>query len=193
MKNEARGLETWIAGILIMALLVVGILDLRARAMEGKHAHATGALEAHMPLLAPYSGGRVAETEIVEGAHSLVKLDGVGPLESDGKHLFRHGYGPESVFNINSERPRARLRLRFLNNVPHQELHIMFNGAAVETMTNAPGNWITREYALELRPNEPNRFVVTYARYNHFGAEIAPNDRRPIAGTFFDLDLYFGW
>ena len=118
-----------------------------------------------------------------------VCLTNFAALEHQGSLNYRQSLGPVSTLEITANHAHARLNFQFHNVIADQDLAVACNGRVLEEMNHLPLDaMLSRLYSLDLRPGA-NVVTFTYRRYNHDGSELAPDDPRPIAGTFNALDL----
>ncbi len=136
-------------------------------------------------------GVRVGETQEIfrHATDDSVRLDNFTELEHRGSVVYRHSLGPVSTLEIVTRHSHARLGFRFENVIADQDLVVACNGKILERITHLPLDAsVPRLYAFDLQPG-PNVVTFTHRRYNHHESELAPDDSRPVGGTFSSLDL----
>ena len=133
---------------------------------------------------------RTGEAEFHFHEAGLVALDGVSGIENLGEGPFRHGVGPATRLLVRSNSAReAVLSFRFHNGVEHQDLIARYDGQPLETFKDLSKDMVERTFRLPLKPGSEHVFALEYARWNHHGADLAPEDDRQIAGSFSQLEV----
>ncbi len=175
--------DALVAALLGTALLAAGALDVRSHLLHPRDKSPPG-----LAFVEHTGTEQDDENASFRRGDTVAWLEHVGGLEETPRNRFRHAYGPQSGLVIFTPNTRARLHFRLYNPTVGQELTVRCNGQVIEQFTGPPVGIIERTYPLALRPGV-NEVTFTFARYNHAGADLAPNDPRLIAGTFRTLDL----
>lgn len=134
---------------------------------------------------------RVGGAELHLPAGHFLLVDGLAQTEGSGGGSFRHGLGPATRLVLRSDTAReAVVSLRFYNGIEGQNLVFRHDGKVLEELRDQPKDEIKRTFHVPLGPGE-HVFQLEYARWNHHGDSSAPNDARPMAGTFGRLRVEF--
>ena len=175
--------DALVAAVLGAALLAAGWLDVRSYL-----GHLRDAPPPDFAFLDPEGFEPIDDGVCFRRANAFAWLEHVGGLESNKHQRFRHTFGPRSELVVHTPGTLAHLHFELENSIPDQDLTVTCNGQTVEQLTRLPPGKITRTYALTLRPGF-NEITLAFARFNHGGADLAPEDGRPISGTLLAFDL----
>ena len=190
VANTSRQQPLWIdlaaSVLLAMGLMIVLLFDVSSYNRQ----QTQGTRNPDFALMQARASITIGNSQFLPAqADAVVRMENFLPQEGHHHDLFRFALGPISTIEIYSSRVHAHLNFRFNNLVASQELTVRCNEDILDHFAALPISVVARTYQLSLHQG-CNRFTVSYARYNHAGADFTPNDPRPIAGSYSTLDLF---